>query len=38
MKLEEVKKGNGDATATQQLFDKTHGTKTRLQEIYDATK
>ncbi|MDP2385354.1 MAG: M1 family aminopeptidase [Bacteroidota bacterium] len=38
MKLEEAKKGNGDVTATQQLFDKTHGTKTRLQEIYDATK
>ena len=38
MKLEEAKKGNGDPTATQQLYDKAHSTKTRLQEIYDSTK
>ena len=38
VKLDEIKKGSGDPTATQQLYDKAHATKQKLQEIYDSTK
>jgi aminopeptidase N len=35
VKLEEIKKGKGDVTATQQLLDKVITTKNKLKEIYN---
>ena len=38
VKLEAIKKANGDATATQQLLDKAMGTKAKLKDIYNAAQ